>query len=82
MCACVCVCVYMFASSSDRLTHYSYTMKNLVRQTSKLEYEERILGILEAVGSGGFLLLEPDCALILEGKSSSAICVWFHMLPW
>ena len=27
-----------------------------------------MLGILESVGARGFILLEPDCSLVLEGE--------------
>ena len=40
----------------------------MVKASSRGENQDRILSIIESVGARGFLLLQPECKLILEGE--------------
>jgi len=46
-------------------------LQNLTQQSSELEQQERMLSIVKEVGARGFILLEPDCHLVLEGGTLS-----------
>ncbi len=39
----------------------------LAKASSEGEDKDRILSIIKSIGVRGFLLLEPECKLILEG---------------
>ena len=43
----------------------------LAKASSQGEHKDKILSIIETVGTRGFLLLEPECKLILEGKEGA-----------
>ena len=46
-------------------------LQNLTQQSSELEQQEMMLSIVKGVGARGFILLEPDCHLVLEGGTLS-----------
>ena len=46
----------------------SPTLQDISKQASEAERQERMLSILKSVGPAGFILLEPECRLILESK--------------
>lgn len=51
--------------------HVILFLQKLVKGISHSEHQERILNIIEGVGARGFILLNPQCKLVLEGKTIS-----------
>ena len=49
---------------------YPLSLQDISKQASEAERQERMLSILKSVGPAGFILLEPECRLILESKCS------------
>ena len=43
-------------------------LQDISKQASEAQRQERMLSILKSVGPAGFILLEPECRLILESK--------------
>ena len=50
---------------------YPCNLQDISKQVSEAEKQAKMLSILKSVGPGGFLLLEPECRLILESKSNN-----------
>ena len=47
---------------------YPLSLQDISKQASEAERQERMLSILKSVGPAGFILLEPECRLILESR--------------
>ena len=41
-------------------------LQDISKQASEAEKQEKMLSILKSVGPAGFILLEPECRLVLE----------------
>ena len=64
---CMSVRLSVFCLSVFLSVYLSVCLQVLAKASSMGENQDRILNIIETVGTRGFLLLEPECRLILEG---------------